>query len=130
MLKRRRRLTVLAVIGFCLVTAGGLTAIGKVPGLGRVKVTVHNVDATETLHAVTVHVTGASYVIGDLPPGKHASIRVNARGESDVRVRHVMSDGTVVESRVDCYIESGARGSVRAAVNATGLTHADINVRL
>jgi hypothetical protein len=130
MTRSRRRLELFSVVAFCVLLAGTMFALGKVPGLGRVKVTVRNVDPQQTLRAVTVHVTGASYRIGDVLPGKSASVRVNARGESAVTINFVRPDGNLAAANVDCYLESGYRGSIRADLDATGLVDSHVRTGL
>lgn len=67
---------------------------------------------TVTMKAVTVHVTGSSYLVGDLGPGATKKIDVNPAGESHIEVAFSDSRRLII----DCYIEDGYGGRITAEV--------------
>ena len=64
-------LSIVALVVLLLLTAGGLVLLFR-PGI---QVTVTNTGATP-MRTVVLHVTGASYPLGDIQPGKSATARV------------------------------------------------------
>jgi hypothetical protein len=78
----------------------------------RILVIVTN-HGPETLHEATVHVTGASYAIGDLPPGQSKRVRVSPTGESGVQIEFTDKQGKRVHSDWVGYFEHGYGGSIR-----------------
>jgi hypothetical protein len=67
----------------------------------------------ETLQDATVHVAGASYDIGDLPPGESKRVRVSPTGESGVAIEFTDKHGKRVRSDWVGYFERGYGGSIR-----------------
>lgn len=79
----------------------------------RVMVDLKNVGA-EPMLGVVVHVTGASYPVGDLAPGASVRVPVQPKGESHVEIAHSTGQRLVV----DCYLESGYTGTLEADVTS------------
>lgn len=81
-----------------------------------VQFTLKNVGA-ETLHTVTVEVTGKSYTLSDIPSGAAKTIKVNPVGESDIKLR--FPGGSVMT--IDCYLEHDYGGSIEANISSQGV---------
>jgi hypothetical protein len=95
-------------IGLAIVVATSLV----LPAAG-VTVVVANVG-TEPMREVVVHVTGASYPIGELAPGARASVVAKPKGDSHVEIGQSSGPRLIV----DCYFESGYSGTVTAEVTS------------
>src|SRR5579875_702637 len=106
MRSRRYLLVLIAVAGIASIA---WIAYRLVPS--RILVIVNN-HGPETLLGVTVHVTGASYDIGDLLPGATKQVRVSPTGESGVRIEFADETGKRVHSDWVGYFESGYGGSI------------------
>jgi hypothetical protein len=81
---------------------------------GDITVVIENVG-NEAMHGVVVHVTGASYSVGELAPGAKTVLAVKPKGESHVEIEQSSGPRLIV----DCYFESGYSGKVAAKVNPT-----------
>ena len=98
-----------------LIAVAGIASIAWIVyrlAPSRILVIVNN-HGPETLRDVTVHVTGASYDIGDLPPGVTKQVRVAPTGESGVMIEFADATGKRVHSEWFGYFEAGYGGSVR-----------------
>ncbi|WP_288377849.1 hypothetical protein [uncultured Massilia sp.] len=84
------------------------------------KVILTNVSA-ETMHAVTVQVSGRSYQIGDLMPGVVTSVEVEPEGDSHVELRF----GANRRLRIDTYIAAGSGDTVIATVTPEAVVTVD-----
>ena len=69
------------------------------------------------MKGLVVDVTGKSYKLGDVPVGATKSCRVNPIGESSVKISYTQLDGTKKHHDINCYLESGYRGSIHAECN-------------
>jgi hypothetical protein len=78
------------------------------PGV-RVQVTNHG---PESLRDVVIHVTGASYVLGEVPPAGSRRIGVHPRSESHVEIEFTDGQGKRVRLNAGGYFEPGDRGDV------------------
>jgi hypothetical protein len=98
-----------------LIAVAGIASIAWIVyrlAPSRILVIVNN-HGPETLWDVTVHVTGAAYNIGDLPPGANKRVGVAPTGESGVRIEFADKTGKRVRSEWVGYFESGYGGSIR-----------------
>jgi hypothetical protein len=76
-----------------------------------VYVTVVN-HGPETLHAVTVQVTGRAHVLGDLAPGQSKRRRVLPTSESHAEIEYTDEQGRRVDLGGGGYFEPGYRGEL------------------
>jgi hypothetical protein len=81
--------------------------------INGVEFTLKNVGP-EALRSVTVDVTGKSYAIGDLLPGRSKTVKVNPLGESHIGLR--FREGRVLT--IDCYMEHDYGGRIEANVTS------------
>ncbi len=93
-----------------------------------VTVAVRNSGAT-SLHDFHVHVTGRTYELGDISSGAIKKCKVRPNGESHVEISYRLTDGTMRRHTVDCYFESGYRGTVDAEIGDGGLIRASHHIR-
>jgi hypothetical protein len=124
-LKTRFSLRTLIALTTCiaiLVTA----FVWLVPG---VKVTVRN-SGVATLQDLQVHVTGQSYALGDLASGAVKQCTVHSNGESHVEISYRLEDGTKIRHTVDCYLESGSRGTIHAEFQDGELLNVSQNINM
>ena len=80
-----------------------------------IQVTVENTGASP-LKSVVLHVTGASYDLGDIAPGESATARVSPTGESELEVEFKDTDDQTQRLNAGGYFESGYRGSIRVEI--------------
>jgi hypothetical protein len=66
-----------------------------------------------TLRNATVHVTGRSYLLGDLAAGETRTVKVSPTSESHVEIGFMNPDGSSVRLIAGCYIEPGYRGEIQ-----------------
>ena len=66
------------------------------------------------MKGLVVEVTGRSYKLGDVAADATKSCRVNPIGESSVEISYTQQDGTKKHHDINCYLESGYRGSIHA----------------
>jgi hypothetical protein len=78
-----------------------------------VQFTLRNVG-TETLRSVMVDVGGNSYVLGDIPSKTTKTVKVEPRGESDIKLRFANGPRLTI----DCHIENDYGGSIEANVTS------------
>lgn len=103
-----KTLSLTFIVGFVIALVIG------VAWPSRVEVNLTNAGA-ETMRAVVVHVTGASYEIGDIAPGETRTVKVNPTGES--HVEFTSSGGPRV--KIESYFERDYEGYVNARVTST-----------
>lgn len=80
-----------------------------------VRVTVQN-TGTGPLRSVVLHVTGASYKLGDIAVGESATMRVKPTGESHLEIEFTDSDGNTQRLDAGGYFEPGYRGTIRVEI--------------
>jgi hypothetical protein len=78
-------------------------------------VTVEN-TGKHAMSEVTVHVTGQSCFLGDLPPGDSLTHVVAPTSESHVEVEFVGNSGKRVRLNAGGYIEPGYRGQIHVRI--------------
>jgi predicted NAD-dependent protein-ADP-ribosyltransferase YbiA (DUF1768 family) len=79
---------------------------------------------TEGMRSVVLHVTGASYQLGDIPPGASAKARVRSTGESGLEIEFTDPDEKVQQLDAGGYFESGYRGTIHVSIkNGTTVTN-------
>lgn len=93
-----------------------------------VTVTVRNSGLT-SLHNLHVLVTGQTYELGDVSSGAIKKCTVRPTGESHVEISYRLTDGTMRGHTVDCYFESGYRGTIEAEIGDGGLIRASHHIR-
>jgi hypothetical protein len=112
--QKQRRWWLLAIpVGLVIAVLIGVVAFQLRSGI---RVAVENTGTTP-LKSVVLHVTGASYELGDIAPGESATARVNPTGESHLEVDFTDADGQTQRLNAGGYFESGYRGSIRVVIN-------------
>ena len=61
---------------------------------------------------MVVHVTGASYELGNIAPGDSVKVRVRPNGESSLEIEFADSNGHTNRLDAGGYFESGYRGTI------------------
>jgi hypothetical protein len=89
----------LGVIGYYSSTSDGVTFIVKNVG-------------TQSIQSAVVHVTGKSYLIGDIAPGASKSVVLNPTPESHVE----LTFSGHPRLTIDCYFEKGYGGTLATEV--------------
>lgn len=84
-------------------------------GQSGIQVTIHNNDS-QPLRSVVVHVTGASYNLGDIAPGASAQTAVHVTGESNLEVEFRDTNGQTQRLNAGGYFESGYRGTIQVTI--------------
>lgn len=97
------------------LVAAILMAVVALPLRSGIQVTVEN-SGTKPLKSVTLHVTGASYNLGDITPGASATARVKPTGESHLEIEFTDAGGEVRRLDAGGYFESGYRGTIRVSI--------------
>lgn len=97
------------VVTFAVIMA---LALQRTSGI---RVSVEN-TGTSPLNQVVLHVTGASYNVGDVAPGSSAAARVRPSSESHLEIEYVDDDGNVQRLNAGGYFEPGYRGTIRVSV--------------
>ena len=110
-------LAIFVAMIFWLVPRGGVTAIVKNTG-------------TTPLSSAIVAVTGKTYGIGDIPPNRSASVVVRPQGDSRMTIEYRDAAGTQYSLPVDCYLESGFRGSITVDVSGNKIAKVDHHTRV
>ena len=90
-----------------------------------VEFTLKNAGA-DALRSVTVHVTGRSYELGDIPLGGAKTVKLSPTSESHIEVR--LATGRNLS--IDCYLEHGYRGRINATVTSTAVVAVTDEVRI
>ena len=90
-----------------LVTAGACYFLSS----GGVALTVRNVG-TESIESMVVQATGFSRSLGTIAVGQTRKVQVAVSGKSRVELEHAGGPRLVV----NCYFESGQRGSISVDV--------------
>jgi hypothetical protein len=88
-----------------------------------VEFTLNNVGS-EVLPAVVVEVTGRSYMLGDVPPGRNKTVKLNATADSHIELRSSNGRRLVI----DCYFEPGYGGSITANVTSQAVVSVEDQV--
>ena len=113
MTKQKRRWWPLAIpVAIILITlASGVVYQFR----SGIRVTVKNTGAAP-LRSVVLHVTGASYNLGDIAPGDSATARVQPTSESDLEIEFADAEGQPQRLNAGGYFESGYRGTIRVTI--------------
>ena len=77
-----------------------------------------------------LHVTGASYDLGDIAPGATANARVRSNGESSLDIEFTDADGKAQRLNAGGYFESGYRGSIRVEIKDGQIDKFEDNIKL
>ena len=110
---KKNRLWMIAIPVVLLIVAG--IAVVLVLFRPGIQVTVENTGTTP-LKSVVLHVTGASYDLGDIAPGATATARVKSTGESSLDIEFTEVDGNNQRLNAGGYFESGYRGTIRVEI--------------
>ena len=106
---------------FCLVCYSVATA--------GVRVVISNADAT-LMQNVTVQTSGGVYSLGDIAPHSSKMVRVDGGDGSDIQLNYADAGKVRRVETVDCYFESGFRGSIEIEVKSGKIAQVKNNIRL
>ena len=106
-----------------------LAGIGLLMLQHGIWVTIENAGTTP-VRSVVLHVTGASYPLGDIAPGSCAKVRVGPRGESHLEIEFVDSNGKPRRLNADGYFESGYQGTIRISIKDGAIEKNEQKIRL
>jgi hypothetical protein len=108
--------------------------IGMLMGLvlpafaGGVRVTVEN-TGRQPLRAVRLHVTGASYNLGDIAVGGTAGTVVRATSESHLEIEFTDTSGRKNRLNAGGYFEPGYRGTIQVSIKEGAIDKNEQDVR-
>ena len=125
MAKKKNRWWIVAIPVVLLIVIGVLLLRFR-PGI---QVTIQNNGST-TLRSVELHVTGASYQLGDIASGASATARVQPTSESSLEIEFSDSDGEVQRLDADGYFEAGYRGTIHVSINDGAIETNEQNIKL
>jgi hypothetical protein len=94
-----------------------------------VRVTVLNTGKTP-LREVTVHVTGRSYALGDIPPGHFSGQKVSPTSKSHFEVEFTDEQGKRVRHSAGGYLEASCRGYIDIEIRDGQVVNVKNQVRL
>ncbi len=80
-----------------------------------IEVTIQNTGSSP-MRSCVLHVTGASYNLGDIAPGDSANARVNPTSESGLEIEFTDPNGKVQRLNAGGYFESGYRGTIHVSI--------------
>jgi hypothetical protein len=123
---KRRRWLVGAAIGLLL---GGLAAAVLFRSQAGVRVIVQS-SGSQALRGVVLHVTGASYVLGDIPPVSSCEVTVHPTGESHLEISCTDAAGQTQQLDAGGYFEPGYRGTIRVSIKDGVLEGNEQDLRL
>ena len=114
------------MLGAVIVAICLLSPVMKFHPFSPTDLTVHvtNVGDME-FQSVRVEVTGRSYELGRILPGKEASTVVSPTGESSVKLRAIDLRGDVQNYDTGPYIEPGFVGDIRIKLTYQRLVAVD-----
>jgi hypothetical protein len=116
--------TMMALVAVAAVVAALVTSGGR-----GVEVVVKNVDSIRVQNVV-VHVTGNSYLLGEISPSTEKHVRVSSNGESHVEVSFTGADGKLKREVVDCYFEAqGYNGTIEVDIDGHHIVRQSSSVR-
>ena len=81
------------------------------------------------LTAVTIHVTGRDYPIGDMAAGSTRRVLVEPTGDSHIEVSHQSIDGRRRIS-VECYFGAGDSGAIDIEISRTSVAVIDNEIAI
>ena len=114
---RQRRWRMLAIPAVLLLLTSTLVLSQR-----GITVIIENADDRE-IHSVVVQVTGNSYPLGDIAPGRSNKATVNATGESKLGIDFTDADGHSRRLKAESYFEPRYRGSIRVAIKGGAIDH-------
>lgn len=82
-----------------------------------IAVKVRNLD-DRALIAVSIHLAGRSYSLGDIPPNGQVEVTVFARSETHIEIEFTGPDGGRKRLDAGGYIEPGYRGTIIIKLNS------------
>ncbi|WP_164100610.1 hypothetical protein [Candidatus Laterigemmans baculatus] len=123
---KRRKLWMPAIV-FALVA--GWVGLAAFQFRSGVRIIVENAG-TSPLKSVVLHVTGASYALGDIAVGKSATMRVRPTGESHLEIEFTRSDGETRRLDAGGYFEPGYLGAMRVEIKDGQIFRVEEDIRL
>jgi len=94
-----------------------------------IHVTIQN-TGNQPLRSVVLHVTGASYNLGDIAPGATATATVLPSGESHLEIQFTDPDGQTQRLDAGGYFESGYKGTIQVSIKDGVIQQNEQKIRL
>lgn len=94
-----------------------------------IHVTIQN-TGRQPLHSVVLHVTGASYSLGDIPPAATAHATLHPTGESHLEFQFTDTDGQLQRLDAGGYFEAGYRGTINVSIKDGAIVKNEQQIRL
>lgn len=93
-----------------------------------IKVSVANTGTT--MRSVVLHVTGRSYPVGDVLPGKAIVETVQPTGESHLEIEFADTQGQMQRVIVDTYFEPGYGGTISVVIQDGNVVSREVHVTM
>lgn len=94
-----------------------------------IHVTIKN-TGSQPLRSVVLHVSGASYTLGDIPPGTTAHAILQATGESHLEIEFTDPDGQTQRLDAGGYFEASYRGTIDISIKDGVIEKNEQQIRL
>jgi hypothetical protein len=117
--RRKMNISGRALFGTLSVAVLGAVGVAWAYWHRGVTVVVRNRDSA-ALSAVTIHVTGRDYPVGDMPAGSTRRVVVEPTGDSHIEISHHSIDGRR-RMPVDCYFGAGDSGAIDIEISRTSV---------
>ena len=127
MTKQKRRWWLLAIPVAIVLIA--LVSVVVFQFRSGIRVTVENTGAAP-LRSVVLHVTGASYNLGNIAPGDSATARVQPTSESQLEIEFVDAEGQPQRLDAGGYYESRYRGTIRETIKDGVINQNEQDIKL
>src|SRR5262249_9370284 len=109
----------------CLIFAAIALLVLSLCSKLRSGVEVSIVNTGTAMRSVVLHVTGRSYPVGDILPGKTTVARVQPTSESHLEIEFTDAQGEKQLLKVDVYIEPGYRGAMSVVIQDAKVVSSD-----
>ena len=125
--QKRRRFWLLPIPAVLIIAA--LSSLLFFQIKSGVRVAIQNTGSSP-LKSVVLHVTGASYEVGDVAVGESVTMRVSPTSESHLEVEFTDSEGHVQRLNAGGYFESGYRGTIRVEIKDEQIDKFEEDIKL
>jgi hypothetical protein len=122
--------TLFAIAATALFLGGGFLWARFIPDYNpSIQVSIEN-GGEKPMRSVTLHVTGATFPMGDVPPGATVNAKVRSKGESHLEIEYADAAGQTHRLNAGGYFESGYRGTIQISIRDGVIENNDQQIRL